>query len=484
MSEHDKIQTPRVKPEGDRLKVVVVGAGLGSLAAAMAMYHAGYDVVVYEKIRKFLRLGDSLGVGENALRLLTRWGARKRIVAIGNKCPVMFVRRWDTGEVIAMQSLAQMASLIGHRGDYHQAFFDRVEELGIPINMGTPVKSYNGIKSPTRELVLGYEDKPKSSGYACYRAYTNGDTVRADPLAGQLVERDTMNIWIGQNLHIVQNTCRDGQDFNWIVTHKDDEDIAESWSQPGRVEDAVALVQDWDATIVNGMKLTPSCLDWKIVYRGPIPTWVSKSGKIVLLGDSAHPHLPTSAQGASQAVEDAATLAICLELATVGGHRENIRLASLVYERLRYARVLKTQKTGEDTRRRWHNALRAMDAGKEIDPESVKMQNEWIYALDVEQDTRERFARVFEQIKSELAANDDIPILPMSLLGDDKSDIPVITDERRREIANIAEDQLGEWEQKGPAVYRGRPGIRKVQEGANGVESAVDEALQGVAVGA
>lgn len=85
---------------------------------------------------------------------------------------------------------------------------------------------------------------------------------------------------------------------------------------------------------------------------------------------TAHPHLPTSAQGASQAVEDAATLAICLELAG----RDNIRLATLTYERLRYARVLKTQKTGEDTRRRWHNALRDLDAGREVDPESVKMQ--------------------------------------------------------------------------------------------------------------
>jgi salicylate hydroxylase len=118
------------------------------------------------------------------------------------------------------------------------------------------------------------------------------------------------------------------------------------------------------------MALTPSCLDWKIVYRQPLPTWVSRSGKICLIGDSAHPHLPTSAQGASQATEDGACLAICLELAGKG----NVRLATLTYERLRYARVLKTQKTGEDTRRRWHTALRDLDAGKAVDPESVKMQ--------------------------------------------------------------------------------------------------------------
>ncbi|GAA6014850.1 hypothetical protein JCM10207_002201 [Rhodosporidiobolus poonsookiae] len=505
----ETVQTPRVKPAEDKLKVVIVGAGLGGLAAAMAMHYAGYEVVVYEKIRKFLRLGDSLGVGENALRLLTRWGAREKLIAIGNKCPVMHVRRWDTGEIIATQRLMDMAGYIGHRGDYHQAFFDRVEELGVPIHMGTPVKSFDqdapsvtlengevikcdivigadGIKSQTRELVLGFEDKPKSSGYACYRAYTEGDKLKDDPTSGILVQRDQMSIWIGKDLHIVCNTCRGGEDFNWIITHKDDEDIAESWSQPGNVEDAVALVKDWDPTIVNAMKLTPSCLDWKIVYREPLPTWISKSGKVVLLGDSAHPHLPTSAQGASQAVEDAATLAICLELITAGGQNsgENIRLASLVYERLRYARVLKTQKTGEDTRRRWHNALRDLDAGREVDPESVKMQNEWIYQLDAEADTRERFASTLEQIKSELAANNNVPILPMSLLGDDKFDIPQITDERRKEIAVIAQDMMSEWEKAGAPTYKGRPRAGGAAETGAVPDSAVKEVLSGVAVSA
>ena len=64
-------------------------------------------------------------------------------------------------------------------------------------------------------------------------------------------------------------------------------------------------------------------LDWKICYRDPLPTWVSRSHKIVLLGDSCHPHLPTSAQGASQATESAAVLAICLKLAG----KDNVPLA-------------------------------------------------------------------------------------------------------------------------------------------------------------
>ncbi|BGP31290.1 hypothetical protein JCM10296v2_003054 [Rhodotorula toruloides] len=460
----ESMDQPRTKRPEEKLKVVVIG------------------VVVYEKIKKFLPLGDSLGVGENALRLLTRWGVRDKLIAIGNKSPVMHIRRWDTGEIIATQRLMDMAGYIGHRAQYHASFLSRVEELGIPVHMGTAVATFDeyapsvtletgevvhcdlvigadGIKSRTRELVLGFEDKPKSSGCkelpvaysgavaevsfadACYRAYTEGDRIRDHPDAGVLVNRDQMNIWIGKDLHIVQNTCRNGGDFNWIITHKDDEDIAESWSQPGKVEDAVALVEEWDPTIVEAMRLTPSCLDWKIVYREPLLAWISKSGKVVLLGDSAHSNLPTSAQGASQAVENAATLAICLELAG----RDNIRLATLTYERLRYARVLKTQKTGEDTRRRRHNALRDLDAGREVDPESVKMQ--WIYALDAEADTRARFAAVSAHIKAELAAKNDVPILPMSLLGDDKFDEGGRAD---------GEGMFDAWESSGAQVYKGK----------------------------
>jgi salicylate hydroxylase len=121
----------------------------------------------------------------------------------------------------------------------------------------------------------------------------------------------------------VQNTLRDGDEFNWIITHKDTEDIKESWFQPGDMNEVRKLVEDVDPRIGNAVRSTKECLDWKICYRDPIPSWVSKSHKIVLLGDSCHPHLPTSAQGASQATESGAVLALCLKLAG----KNNIPLA-------------------------------------------------------------------------------------------------------------------------------------------------------------
>jgi len=105
---------------------------------------------VYEKVRKFMRLGDSLGLGENALKLLDRWSPelRDKIVEIGNKSELMQIRRWSDGKVLAQQPLMDMAGFIGHRGDYHEAFLWAVEQKGIPIHMGQEVRRGIGAIPP------------------------------------------------------------------------------------------------------------------------------------------------------------------------------------------------------------------------------------------------------------------------------------------------------------------------------------------------
>jgi salicylate hydroxylase len=122
--------------------VIIVGAGLGGCAAALAMRHAGFDVSVFEKVRKFDRLGDSLGLGENALKLLDRWdpGLPAQFREIGNRSRYMQVRRWKDGKILAQQDLMDMAGPIGHRGDYHDVFLRAVERAGIPLYMGSEVR--------------------------------------------------------------------------------------------------------------------------------------------------------------------------------------------------------------------------------------------------------------------------------------------------------------------------------------------------------
>ncbi|KAL4955793.1 hypothetical protein BDW69DRAFT_182162 [Aspergillus filifer] len=395
----------------------------------MAMHYQGFEVEVFEKVREFQRLGDSLGLGENALRLLKRWGLHDELVALGNTSEFMQIRHWQTGQIMAQQPAMDMAGYIGHRGDYHRAFLNRVAALGIPLHMGRTVVAYDeeepsitlangemhkadviiaadGIKSLARELVLGFEDKPKSSGYACYRAYFKGAFLKEDLLCREFVEKECINIWIGHDVHLVQNTLRDGDEFNWILTHKDTEDIKESWFQPGNMDDVRDTIRDLDPRIAAAVKKTKECLDWKICYRDPIPSWVSKCHKIALLGDSCHPHLPTSAQGASQATESAAVLALCLKLAG----KENVPLATRVYEKLRFDRVRKCQGNGEDIRDRWHGALRQLEAGEKLNPEDVMMRNRWLYPFDAEADTLQRWKELAAIVEKELEGGQITPL--------------------------------------------------------------------------
>jgi 2-polyprenyl-6-methoxyphenol hydroxylase-like FAD-dependent oxidoreductase len=161
---------------------------------------------------------------------------------------------------------------------------------------------------------------------------------------------------------------------------QDEADIEDSWSTPGKIEEALKVVENWDPVVQEIVKATPPeyLVDWKLVYRDPLPTWVSPKARIVLIGDAAHPFLPTSIQGASQSMEDGVNLAICLELAG----KDRVQEALHAHERIRYARVLQAQKTGVSTRDQWH---KADFENIKKNPEILKLKREpWLLNFDAE----------------------------------------------------------------------------------------------------
>lgn len=93
--------------------------------------------------------------------------------------------------------------------------------------------------------------------------------------------------------------------------------ISDRWSFPGKLADVYKVLEGWDPICKRIVSKTPesSLVDWKLIWQDPLRTWVSKQGRIALVGDSAHAFLPTSAQGATQALEDGVTIAICLSRA-------------------------------------------------------------------------------------------------------------------------------------------------------------------------
>ncbi|KAJ5896712.1 uncharacterized protein N7473_006111 [Penicillium subrubescens] len=413
------------KPTG--IKVLIVGAGFGGLTAAIECHRQGHTVEVYESFPELKSLGDIISFGPNAGRIYRRWsnGAiadRLKPLSINLENHGFKIHKW-TGELVHTQRTPpadpEAPVFNGHRGELHTVVFNYAkDELGIPIHLGQRVSKYfedeneagiildngeritadvvigaDGVRSKARELVLGYYDKPKSSGYAVFRAWFPNTDMINDPRTKHFCENgDTFNGWIGPDVHFLFSTIKNGQDCCWVLTHKDEADIEESWSFPGKLEDVFKVIQGWDPICKAIVEKTPEVVDWKLVYRDPLPRWVSDHGRIALLGDSAHPFLPTSAQGATQAMEDGVVLAVCLKR----GGKANIPNAVRAYQEIRYDRVKAVQKTGETTRDMWHKA----DWDKVAkDPESIQMPREdWVFKFDAEKNAEETFDEVVKQL--------------------------------------------------------------------------------------
>ncbi|KAI3533717.1 monooxygenase [Colletotrichum abscissum] len=278
--------------------------------------------------------------------------------------------------------------IIGHRGDFHLIMKDFALEQGVKIRLGERVEVYDpsqpsitlssgeiiqsdvviiadGVRSKGRTTVLGYEDKPQASGYAIYRSFMSGDLLRDDPLTN-----------VG--------------------------DVAESWTKEATKDDVLACLEGWDPAVRRVWEKMPSVIDWKLVYRPCLDKWVADSGLITLMGDAAHPFLPTSTQGASQAIEDGATIAKCLSKCA-----GNIPLALHTYFEIRHDYVAEAQATGIKQREIWHN-LHDEDSKafkKEFDINATMMQNLYLWKNDAEKLVDEKWDEVSEIVKQRLSVN-------------------------------------------------------------------------------
>ncbi|ORY18252.1 hypothetical protein BCR34DRAFT_554462 [Clohesyomyces aquaticus] len=331
------------------------------------------------------------------------------------------------GEFVTRQSFAKEKEwgprINGHRGELHGIIWKHVMERGsIDVRLDTRVVDYfedgekagvelvngekvtadmviaaEGVRSRGRKIVLGFDDKPKSSGYAVYRAWFSGDAIKDNPLIKHLVVNgDTHSGYIGPDLHFLVSSLKNGTEFNWVFTHVDDGNIEESWQFPGKVEDCLKYVEGWAPEVVEIVRCTPKdarLIDHKLVYREPLPTFISPKKRIALIGDAAHPFLPTSIQGASQSIEDGVVLAACLELAG----KNKVPLAVSAFEKIRYKRVHDAQAMGPKTRERWHKAN--WDEIRKT-PEAIHLMREpWLLNFDAEEDAYGRYEEVVKSLE-------------------------------------------------------------------------------------
>lgn len=228
-----------------------------------------------------------------------------------------------------------------HRADLIGALVKAVHETSnVKILMGSRIAEYDletpavktsngkwhhfdlivcadGIKSTLRNIVNGSDIEPQDTGDVAYRILVPVEPLLNDPETRHLVTDPWATHWIGPEAHAVGYPLRGGKLYNIIidVTHATDLGTPiglEEWRSEADNTHLTERLKDWCPPVRKMCHLTGQYLKWKLADFDQLDNWVHPSGKVVLLGDNAHPFMPYMAQGAAMAVEDAAALAECL----------------------------------------------------------------------------------------------------------------------------------------------------------------------------
>ncbi|CAG7921648.1 unnamed protein product [Penicillium olsonii] len=379
------------------LNVVVVGAGLGGLGAAIALNRQGHNVTVIEKSGFLNEVGAAIHVAPNATRILKSWGCNLDWL---NPVHCEKLQVWDSNgkllwtpvitEEVRKELNVHDEWILTHRVDLHNALrataVQVIDGRKVDIRLSSPVLSVDAAKGEvlledgtkyTADLVVGADGVHSRSVRAimgehrgivntrqkCFRFLVLIEAMNSNQLTSSLLERIGVNgvhVFSTQDRRLVIYPCRRGELLNcagiYSIGPEEEEEGESSWHSAGSVSQLVATFSGFAQDLLEMCKMAEDVKLWSLESREPAPTFVKD--KLAMIGDAAHPMLPHQGQGAAQAFEDAAALA---GVVTADTTPDQLSQRLGLYNEARYAHsvtVMMMSRTNDERRGEMMDELR------------------------------------------------------------------------------------------------------------------------------
>ncbi len=319
------------------MNIIIVGAGIGGLVSALCLHKKGYKVEIYEQVGILSELGAGVQLSPNATRVLSYLDLFEDLEPYIFEPNSFQFLNYSSGKVITERKLGETIkndfnspNYDIHRADLQRVLLNKIEAKNIDIHTNMKVTSVGNNKNSAfievdqkkieADLIIGADgihSKVSDSLFGKKEIIFTGNVawrmlIPVDLLPQNLIFPDT-TIWLGPNKHFVTYYVNGGKNLNCVCLVEQNGWLNESWSEKGDIEELKMIYKGWNRTIRTLLEyVDPNTLyRWALHDRPPMKEW--SKGRILVLGDAAHPMLPFLAQGAAMAIEDGAVLANCID---------------------------------------------------------------------------------------------------------------------------------------------------------------------------
>ncbi|EMD00406.1 hypothetical protein BAUCODRAFT_163477 [Baudoinia panamericana UAMH 10762] len=354
------------------MHIIVVGAGLGGLSAALCFALHDHTVTLLEQRPDLSPQGNGINIRPGASRIMHSWGLRNDLEAISEICPTFLLRSTTTGE-ITMRSMLYEASEYPDwstmRRDVVVMLYRKVVEAGVKVRFGVRVRDVresvgqatlttesgerldadlilaaDGVRSRIRRHILADvtdSTEPIVSDTTFYGVCVPSCAIQTRGTEMHRVTNHDHDIpvdcWLGRNRFVVSRwSPRHG--FVALYGIKGENDMKGMWDADGNISYIREAFSGSCDDLTIPLSLAETCDRWKLAEMPDLPRWTSTGGRVVLLGDSAHAMHPNAAQGFSQIIEDIGVLDYLITRAGPNATRE-MQSITRTWQNIRKPRV-------------------------------------------------------------------------------------------------------------------------------------------------